>query len=287
MSPDSSDFTIRRVAIIGVGLLGGSVAKSLRRADPHIHVVGVSRSPQTRRSALDGGVIDEACESVAGIGGSCDVVVVATPVDRLASLVIASAAVTSDACLITDVGSTKQSIVDAVKTDPVAASKFVGAHPIAGSEKTGVAHATEDLFDEKVVIITPTDLTTDHRHRQAAQFWRMTGARCLTMTPGQHDCELAAVSHTPHLISALVAQLASPDSLPLVGSGWRDITRVAAGDPEMWTAICLENHAAILRQLTRCTEDLLQVGRMIQAGDGDGLRDWFDKSKTIRDQADS
>ena len=281
-----SEFPFRRIAIVGVGLLGGSVAKAIRRADSDVCIVGVSRTMATRDAALALGVIDEAHESIADGCRDCDVVVIATPVNRIAAQVIDVAGVTPEDCLITDVGSTKAGIVRAVADNAVAAAKFVAAHPIAGSEKTGVEHATADLFDHKLIIVTPTELTSDVRCQLAESFWKMTGGRCITMSPDQHDTQLAAVSHVPHLISALVAKSTPAAALPLTGSGWRDITRVAAGDPEMWTAICQENRVAIIEQLQDCCAEMSRITEMLQEGDDRTLMDWLAAAQAARQQAD-
>lgn len=285
MTSTSPENGIHRIAIVGVGLLGGSVAKAIRRADSQIMIVGVSRTKATRDSALELGVVDEAHESIEAGCRDCDVVVIATPVDRIASQAIQVATVTSESCLITDVGSTKAGIVNAIADSP-AATKFVAAHPIAGSEKTGVQHATADLFDGKLVIITPTESTTSRRREQAETFWRMTGGHCITMSPDEHDEQLAIVSHVPHLISSLVAKLTPAEASTLTGSGWRDITRVAAGDPPMWAAICQENRQAIVRKLQHYSAELSHMTKVLEDGDDDALLAWLTEAQVARKSAD-
>lgn len=274
----------RRVAILGVGLLGGSVALALRRVRPHSTFVGYVRRQDKCRRLIDAGIVDEAVTSIEAASCDCDAIVVATPVDQIAPMAVTAALSSPDGCLITDVGSTKQRIVAAVSSQPAAGNKFVAAHPIAGSEKSGAHYAQATLLDEKLVILTPTDQTDANQLEKADHFWRLTGGQTRQMSPQEHDTHLAAVSHVPHLVSALVARMADPESRPLVGSGWQDITRVAAGDPALWTAICQENRVAISRQLEKLAADLDQLRQLV-----DGERDallvaWLAEAKQVKDQ---
>ena len=276
----------QRVAILGVGLLGGSVAKAIRRQIPGVHVVGYSRKLETRQLAVDCGALDESHDTLAQTCGGADVIVVATPVDKIAECVIEAAAASPADCLITDVGSTKRQIVDRIEHDGVAAKKFVAAHPIAGSEKTGVQHATETLFDGKVVVLTPSTQTDAGMLARANAFWAATGATTTQMTPAAHDAHLAAVSHVPHLISSAIARLAPDDALPLVGSGWRDITRVAAGDPGMWTAIVKENRTAIAQQLQILIESTIELQSLITSENDSELESWLAVAQSIRKKSE-
>lgn len=274
----------RRVAILGVGLLGGSVALSIRRRRPESTFVGLARSDAKADHLRRLGVVDEVARSVADACVGCDVVVVAAPVDRIAGLVGESAEVTPDDCLITDVGSTKAGIVESVARDPAAREKFVAAHPIAGSEKSGPQHASETLFEGKLVVLTPHDCTERRLVAKADRFWRLTGGTTLEMGPDVHDTHLAAISHVPHLVSALVARMAHPEARPLVGSGWTDITRVAAGDPTMWTAICGENRGAIRKELARFADELARLQAILDLNDGEALRAWLTEAQQIKQQ---
>ena len=274
-----------RVAVLGVGLLGGSVAKSLRRANPEIHLVAWARSEAKASELAESGIFDRVCDSVARSVAECDVVVVASPVSHIAGLVHEAAIHSPPDCLITDVGSTKLRIAEAVDEDPVACERFVAAHPIAGSEKSGVEHAREDLFDQKVVLLTPGRRVTTPWVERATLFWRLTGGVIREMTPKDHDTHLAAISHVPHLVSALVARLPPHDARPLVGSGWQDITRVAAGDPEMWTAICQANQEAIIHELERFSNELNQLKQLMSLQDGDSLKAWLAEAKQLKHQS--
>lgn len=283
MPPSSSDWP-RRVAILGVGLLGGSVGLALRRRIPGVEVVGTSRDAGRRELAVRCGAVDIAVESIEQACRDSDAIVVASPVDRIAAMVIRAAAVSPPDCLITDVGSTKATIVDAVSGDPAASAKFLAAHPIAGSEKTGVQHAGESLFDERVIVLTPSGNTDETLTVKGERFWQLTGGRTIRMSPLEHDTHLAAVSHVPHLVSALVARMVDPAARPLVGSGWRDITRVAAGDPTLWTAICRENRPAISDQLGQLAQSLSQLQQLVDRGDDDELFRWLAEAKNAKEE---
>jgi prephenate dehydrogenase len=231
------------------------------------------------------GIVDEIAMSVPEACQDCDVVVIAAPVDRIAELVLAASAASPPSCLITDVGSTKAGIVAAVSTQAIARDKFVAAHPIAGSEKTGPEHARANLFDGKPIVLTPDAATDRALLEKADRFWRLTGGYTREMQAGEHDAHLAAISHVPHLVSALVARMAHPQARPLVGSGWTDMTRIAAGDPELWTAICRENREAIREELQRVAEELRDLRQIVDDHDDEALRSWLAEAQRVRQQS--
>ncbi len=279
----------RRVAILGVGLLGGSVALAMRRVRPECRFIGYSRTPDKLDEAIRRGIIDSATDSVVQACGECDAIVVASPVDRIGRMVIDAAHHSPVPCLITDVGSTKAGIVAEVETHPASAAKFVAAHPIAGSEKSGFQHATASLLDQKIIVLTPGPSANPDLIERADQFWKLTGGVTQTMNASDHDAHLAAISHVPHLVAALVARMVPPGARTLVGSGWQDITRVAAGDPEMWTAICRENRSAVSAELTRLSDELSRLRAIVESFDeesfDDGaLKKWLSEAKSIKEQ---
>lgn len=272
------------VTILGVGLLGGSVALSIRRQRPGVVIVGTARDQTKCQRLVAQRIVDQATTSIATACQQSDVIVVASPVDQIVPMVIAAAAASGEDCLITDVGSTKARIVEQVAQDATAARKFVAAHPIAGSEKTGFEHSTADLFDGKAVIITPSEKNPSHQIDKASHFWRLIGSQVIRMDATEHDDHLASISHVPHLVSALVARMATAQSRPLAGSGWEDITRVAAGDPTMWTAICQQNRSAILRELERLAGELDLLRRTLQQPE-QAIHDWLSEAKRIKQQS--
>lgn len=274
----------RRVAVLGVGLLGGSVALSMRRVRQQTVFVGLARSVAKCERMRSLGIVQEIASTVNEACADCDAVVVAAPVDRIADLVAEAADASPPECLITDVGSTKRGIVAALAANPAAEAKFVAAHPIAGSEKSGPEHATASLFDGKLIVLTPATGTARQLVEKADLFWRLTGGTTREMGPEQHDAHLAAISHMPHLVSALVARMAHPDARPLVGSGWTDITRVAAGDPTLWAAICRENREAIRSELERFSQELAMLRAILDQQDDAALTQWLAEAQRVKQQ---
>ncbi len=279
-----SDTWPSRITILGIGLLGGSVAKAIRRARPQVKVCGWSRRQSTCNEALRLGVIDEAAMSIEVACVDSEAIVIAAPVDRIASLAITAMEASPVHCLVTDVGSTKLTIVETVARHRLAANKFVAAHPIAGREKAGVEYALESLFDGRCVVLTPDDATHQQTIESAESFWQLTGARTIRLDAAQHDNFLAATSHVPHLVSSAIARLLPEHALPLVGSGWADTTRVAAGDPEMWAAICRENQAAIQVELQRFAGSIQSLIELLGQIDDSQLLQWLREAKAIRDR---
>jgi prephenate dehydrogenase len=273
----------QRIAILGIGLLGGSTALAIRRAQPSVVIHGWSRRKATCDEAVSARVIDTKFDSAEEACRDCDVVVVAAPVDMIPSLVISALESSPDECLVTDVGSTKARIVETVCEHQLAARKFVPAHPIAGREKSGVAYALADLFDQRTVVLTPHTNTDANAIDRAKMFWELTGARVSEMDAERHDMLLAATSHVPHLVSSAVASRLPDDGIPLVGSGWMDITRVAAGDPGMWVAICNENREAICAELRQFAKTVQELMEFLNRADDSQLLLWLAQAKAIRD----
>lgn len=276
-APDS----VPTVAILGVGLLGGSVAAALKRLPTSTHIVGWARSVESKADLLAFPFLDEVQTSLRRVCESADVIVVASPVDTIAELVILAAQHCPPDCLITDVGSTKATITHSVDRS-VASGLFVAAHPIAGGERSGAAAAKSNLFDGKLTILTPGSGVDSDRIERCDRFWRSTGCSTITMSAEQHDRSLAAVSHVPHLIAAVVAKASPAESLDLVGSGWRDVTRVAAGDASMWTAIVRENRQAIGQHLKTVSGEIAELQQFIDRSDDESLMRWLSSAAKIR-----
>lgn len=242
----------RKAAILGVGLLGGSLGLALRRRGLAAEVHGFVRRAETAREALRVGAVDQAGQDLAAVVSGADLVVFCTPVAQMAVLASDVVPHLLPGALVTDVGSVKSAVVAAVE-GPVlgAGGSFVGSHPMAGSEKVGVSAAREDLFTGAVCVLTPTPATRLEASEGVRALWEGLGARLLWMDPEQHDTLVARSSHLPHLLaSALAAYVLDPRQPPelsqLCASGFRDTTRVASGSPEMWRDIALANREAIL-----------------------------------------
>ena len=273
----------RRLAIIGVGLLGGSFGLAIRREFPDCHIIGVSRAKASRESAIARGAVHEATEDMNQACQQADLVVVSTPVDRVAEIIINITDICDEDAIITDLGSTKATIVASVEANESARRKFVGAHPIAGGEKTGAQHARDDLFQNRTVVLTPTAATDLNRVEKCKVLWQRLGSRVVMMSPHGHDQAVATISHVPHLVASLLAELPGDDARRLAGTGWLDTTRVASGDPEMWTAICQENRLAIAAELDRFAASVQQLRETILHGQDDNLMAFLDRAKQVRD----
>jgi prephenate dehydrogenase len=270
------------VAILGVGLIGGSIGLALRSRRAAAEVIGIGRDAGSLAEAVRRGAIDRATTDLEAGLESADVVVVCTPVNRVAEDVRRCAEAAGPDVLITDAGSSKRQIVEVVERQPQCASVFVGAHPIAGSERRGVAHARADLFEGRPCVLTPTSRTPPDRLRQAGRFWASIGCRVLEMGPAEHDEVLAYTSHLPHALSAALAGTVPVDWLPLAAGAYRDGTRVAAADTGLWTAIFRENRGPLLKALDSLRDRLAGFQYALMTDDEDAIRRWWDEARQRR-----
>lgn len=275
---------VPQLTILGVGLLGGSVGLAAKARNVAMHVRGVGRDERNLVRALSAGAIDSYSTDVAEGVGDADIVVVCTPVDRIAADVIAVANSAPPSCLITDVGSTKGNILSALagKLSPTGPT-FIPAHPLAGSEKRGSANATADLFIDRLVITTPTADADGEATAAVEFFWRQLGARVLRMTPDEHDRALAFTSHLPHAVASALAGVTPTGWLNLTAGGFRDSTRIAAGDPDLWAAIFEANGPAVLGALDQFLLRIQDFRRIVAAGDHAELAHWLAEGKRVRD----
>jgi prephenate dehydrogenase len=277
-----------QLGLIGCGLMGGSFALALKRAGLVKRVVGYSKSPSTTERARQMGVIDvEAPSALLAVAGA-DVVLLAVPVAATEATLKAIRHLVTDKMLIMDVGSTKRDVIDAARRvlrDHV--GSFVPCHPVTGKEVSGVEHADPDLYVDKQVILTPIDRTHALQLEKAVHLWDALGCRVMRMTPDAHDAAFAAVSHLPHLIAfalinAIATQEQGRDFLTLAGPGFRDFTRIAAGDPKVWRDILLANRNELLAQSKLFKDALASMEAMIETGDGDALEVLIEQASEIR-----
>jgi prephenate dehydrogenase len=275
------------VAIVGVGLIGGSIGLALRERKLAQHIIGIGRRPESLRKAVAAGAVTSTTRDVAIGVREADIVVVCTPVDLIAKYVRESAAVCPAGALVTDAGSTKANIVRQLNGDLPRSMSFVGSHPIAGSEKSGCQHARADLFEGRVTVVTPTRNTSEIDLRRTADFWSALGASVVIMSPAEHDRALAATSHLPHLLAATLARATSEADLPLTAGGWRDSTRIAAGDVEIWTQILADNDQNVLKALKRFDKSLAAMRTAIERGDKRRLSALLTEAKQRRDAVGS
>jgi prephenate dehydrogenase len=247
---------IQHVTIIGVGLMGGSIGLALKKRWPRVRVAGVGRRQASLREAVRVGAIDTAHMEAAEAAAESDLVILATPVGAFEGYLRAIRPALKAGAWVTDVGSTKAEVVRAARRVLGPRGAFIGSHPMAGSERKGPAHARADLFEGATCIVTPS-ATTPKR------FWRTLGMKVVRMSPAAHDRSVAAVSHLPHVVSALLMMLPREGDLPLAAGGLRDMTRLAAGDPEVWRDILLSNRREVVRAIDGFRRSLDRIRRLV------------------------
>lgn len=274
------------MAIIGVGLIGGSIGLALRARGLADRVVGVGRDRPRLDEARRLGAIDEGSTDPASALAGADVIVACTPVARIAADMVAAARFAPASALFTDAGSTKGGIVAAVEADPGALARFVGAHPIAGSERQGAAHARADLFEGRSCVLTPTPRTPPDRLARARTFWASLGCRIFELDPEAHDARLARTSHLPHVAAAALAAAVPPAWLDLAAGAYRDGTRVAGADAALWAAIFRENRGPVLEALAAFQSELARFRSALEADDETALIAWWDAARANRDRFD-
>ncbi len=275
-----------RIGIVGLGLIGGSLALSLRGRTGGPEVWGCDRRTESVRLARKSGAIARGCtESEIA---ACDIVVVCVPVIRSIGLIRRIGKRMRPGSVLTDVGSVKAEVVRAGQKGVAGGAEFVGGHPIAGTENSGFAAADPSLFRGRTAIVTPGEGNSETALRRVEAMWRMTGARVLRMDPETHDHVFAYVSHLPHVVAyALVHSVATLDSRVPLGysaGGFRDFTRIASSNPEMWKDIVLQNRAEVLRSSAHFRRNLALLERLIRRGDAKGLLAYFRRSKRTRDR---
>jgi prephenate dehydrogenase len=276
-----------KLAVIGVGLIGGSFALALKQAKAVSHVVGVGRNPANLKLALERGIIDSTAPDPAAAARDADLILVATPVAQFPAVF---AALSDSRALITDGGSTKRDVIAAArKALGKGIARFVPAHPIAGAEKSGAAAASAELFRGRRVVVTPLPQNSKQDVSKIEEAWKRCGATVARMDPEEHDAVLAAVSHLPHVLAyALVHDVAKRNNsgqlFSFAAGGFRDFTRIASSHPEMWRDICLANRDRLLQELKQYANELGTVRKLIAKGDGAGLEKLFAAARDARNK---
>ena len=280
---------IRRLCIVGTGLIGGSLARDLRRLGEVGEVVGSSRHAANLERAVDLGVIDRFDVDVARAVTGADMVVVAVPLGAISGVFERIRDAVDDDAVITDVGSAKSSVVAAARSVlGLRLSQFVPGHPIAGTEHFGVDASTERLFERRRVILTPTAETSGIAVERVSDMWRLVGSEVIEMDVNRHDEVLAATSHLPHmlaytLVDVLGGMKERAEIFRFSAGGLRDFTRIASSDPQMWQDICLANREAMVDAIERFGSELGQLTDAIRRGDGEFVRLVFARAKSVRD----
>ncbi len=279
----------KRMAVIGVGLIGGSLARILRQQGEVGEIVGIGRTEPNLQRAVELGVIDrysqDPCQGVQG----ADLVFLATPVCSIASVLEKIAPFLAPGCVVTDGGSVKESVVAACEPLMPAGTCFVGGHPIAGTEKSGVEASFATLFTGKRCIITPTGNTDELALQKILRMWELAGTDVIQMDAHKHDRIVAAISHLPHMVAySLVNAVDGYDRfdesiLKYSAGGFRDFTRIASSDPAMWRDISLMNGPAIMEMMDFFSDYFGQLRTLVENGDSAGLQKFFAESKRSRD----
>lgn len=279
----------QRAAIVGFGLIGSSLARALRQNDLAEEIVCIDRSQAVCDRVMELGLADMATvDAASGVPG-CDLVVLCVPVGAYRDVVAALAPGLKPGCIVSDVGSVKQAVIDAVLPQLPAGVHFVPAHPISGTEHSGPDAGFAELFDGRWCIITPLPETDVRAMEKVVALWESIGAKTEIMDARRHDLVLGITSHLPHLIAYTIVGTASDlethtkdDVIKFSAGGFRDFTRIAASDPVMWRDVFLNNREAVLEILQRFNEDLTNLQRAIRYGDGDTLESLFTRTREIR-----
>lgn len=275
---------VETLCIVGVGLIGGSIGLAAKTRGVAQRVIGVGRDDRALARSITAGVIDHGTTNLAEGVARADLVVVCTPVNRIADDVATVAAAAPAHAIITDAGSTKGNIVRALQGRmPPNGATFIGSHPLAGSEKKGAAHSRGDLFVDRLVVVTPAAGQDLETASVVDLFWQSLGARVIRMDPFEHDEALASTSHLPHAVASGLAGVTPAGWLGLTAGGFRDTTRIAAGDPELWAAIFEANREAVLAALDQFTQRMAVFRTALQNHDHDALCRWLNEGKKVRD----
>ena len=278
-----------RVALIGLGLIASSMALAMREKGLAGSIAGHAKSAETRAVALEIGLCDQVFDSAAAAVKDADLVVLAVPVGAMAAIAEEIGPHLKAGACVTDVGSVKQAVIDAVAPHLPEGVAFVPGHPLAGTEHSGPRAGFPTLFVNRWCLLTPTESSTPEATARLRRLWEGMGAKVDEMEPAHHDLVLAVVSHTPHLIAYTMVGVAdhlrrvsNSEVIQYSASGFRDFTRIAASDPTMWRDVFLTNKDAVLDILGRFTEELFVLQRAIRMGDGDMLFDYFTRTRAIR-----
>lgn len=279
----------QRMALIGLGLIAGSMAHAARRAGLVGEIVGTARSEETRAIAAEIGLCDRIVDTPAEAVEGADLVVLAVPVGVMGKLAAEIAPHLVPGATVTDVGSVKGRVIDAVAPHMPHGVHFIPGHPLAGTEHSGPRSGFAELFDNRWCLLVPDEATDSDALDRLTRFWRGLGSNVDTMDAEHHDLVLSVTSHTPHLIAYTMVGVADDlgrvtdsEVIKYSAAGFRDFTRIAASDPTMWRDVFLSNKTATLEILGRFTEELFALQRAIRTGDGEMLHDYFTRTRAIR-----
>jgi len=284
-----ADVLFKKISFIGIGLIGSSLARVIRRDGLAKEVVACARTEETRKKVLDLNLVDSATDNISLAVKDADLVILCTPIGAYEAVTKKMFGSLKPGAIVSDVGSVKRAVIDAVAKNIPEGVHFVPCHPIAGTENSGPEAGFDTLFEDRWMIMTPVNGTDETAIERVAELWRFTGSKIEYMDPDHHDQVLAITSHVPHLIAYTIVGTATDleerlksEVIKFAAGGFRDFTRIAASDPIMWRDIFLNNKDAVLEMLGRLTEDLGGLQRAIRNGDGDSLKSLFVRTREIR-----
>lgn len=273
-----------RLAIFGVGLLGGAVGRAARKAGLARKVVGYCRRDDACRTAVELGAVDECYRDPLLAARGADFAILAVGPEAIVRMAAQVAPALAENAIVTDLASTKSRVVAGCVEALGRRARFVGSHPLAGSEKRGVEHAAEVKITDALCVLTPTGSTDREALAAVREFWSALGMRTVELPPDEHDARLARTSHLPHFTASALAQSVQPGDDPFCATGWRDTTRVASGDPALWTEIALSNREALAGELYRLSHRMQDAADCLTAGDADGVRRFLESGNERRRQ---
>ena len=271
------------IAIVGVGLIGGSIAAALKKRGFAGRIIGVGRNDLRLENAKAAGLVDEYSTNLAESAAQSDLIVFSTPVNLIVEGVRNIAASCRPGTLITDAGSTKGNICRELFSGFAEGVTFIGSHPLAGSEKQGFEEADPELFQNRVCVVTPNDTTPADQLSRLNAFWEFLGCRVIEMAAATHDQALARTSHLPHVVASALISLLETSHNQFTSSGFCDTTRIAAGDPDLWTAILLANASEVMQSIDELNEKLAEFSEAITNCDATTLKNLLQLAKTNRD----
>jgi prephenate dehydrogenase len=273
---------LHRLSIIGVGLLGGSIGMAVKSVITDCEIIGYGHREDTLKRAIQVGAIDRGTGDFRSAVEGSDLVILCTPVGLLAEMLRGISGFVKAGAIVTDVGSTKASVVGAAVEILPDGVPFVGSHPMAGSEKRGVEFARADLYRNALCIVTPSDRTPASAVNEVEGFWRLLGMHTCRMSPADHDRALAEASHLPHALAAALVTMQSAEAMALAGKGFLDTTRIAGGDGGLWRDIFIDNAGNMRASIAKLRDQLDAIEKLMEPGKGEELRKWLDAAAAKR-----
>lgn len=273
------NYLFEKATIIGIGLLGGSLALAVKNLGICREIIGYSRSPETLQTALQKGIITSASTDLITACKDTELIVLASPVSTFSSLCKKFAPSISPECIVTDVGSVKGNLVYEIQE---LIPNYIGSHPIAGSERSGMQYSRGDLFQNALCIVTPTMQTVQQSLQKITALWRQCGCKVQYLDPHVHDAVFAEVSHLPHILAYALVNSVNQNFLSFAGQGFKDTTRIAMSSAEMWSDIAIANKSFLLEAITRYTQSLEQIKQAIINDDAQTLMGLFNLARTKR-----